>query len=333
MVPERDLAAIWTVLDTEASQSEGGIEAVSVGVSLHAGEVLAGIDHLGNRHLLLPLKVGEAFAEDRSGGTIQLVRVNHGGTHYMSAVCLKPQLNDIFAQFCDDLLTAVASATSTAQATIAVVDRWRQLFADADSPELLTEPKLIGLLAELLVLEEILSRDSERRLGVWTGPHNVQQDFRAGTRAIEVKATTVREGRIVSISSVEQLVEPEGGTLHLVHFRFDRSPAGETLPDVIVRLINLGVTRSDLMGLLHAVGYRATHEDHYRLRSYKVVSRRVYDVASDGFPRIIPWSFKGDEVPSGTAHITYSIDLTNEPPAPLGVEEVDWLFEAMSGDE
>ena len=87
------------------------------------------------------------------------------------------------------------------------------------------------------------------------------------------------------------------------------------------------------MGLIQLVGYREAHVDHYRLQSYKVVSRRVYDVASAGFPRIIPRSFKGNEVPAGTAHIAYSIDLTNEPPVPLGTEEVDRLFEAMSGDE
>lgn len=333
MAPEMDLSAVWTVLQTEAAGSGGGIEAVTVGVGLQAGDVLAGIDHLGNRHLLLPLKVGEAFAEDRSGKTVQLVRINHDGTHYMSAVCLMPQLDDIFGRFCSDLLKEVVSATSTAQATVAALDRWRQLFADADAPEVLTEPKLIGLLAELLILEEILGHDPERRLEVWTGPDNVQQDFRAGMRAIEVKATMLREGRIVSISSVEQLVEPEGGSLHLAHFRFDKSPTGETLPEVIQRLLDLGLTRSDVMNQIRKVGYRDIHEDHYRLQGYKVVSRRVYDVSGAWFPKITPRSFKGNEVPPGTAHIKYSIDLTNEPPAPLDAEGVEQLFEAMGANQ
>ena len=164
-MPDADLNAAWTVLTTEATATASGIKAIGSGVTLVAGDVLVGVDESAHRHLLIPLHDGEAFAEDRRGPISPVwSRIDHSHASYLSAVCLDRDLDAVFAQFASELLTEVAGATSPVKATISALERWRRLFSDAGNDSLLTEPKIIGLLAELHVLEQIVAADGERRL-------------------------------------------------------------------------------------------------------------------------------------------------------------------------
>lgn len=321
---ELDLNAIFTVLSNEGGEPDA-LQAVRTGVAVSAGEALAAVDAIGRRHLLVPLRDGEAFAEDRSSSGVQLVRADHGGDHYLAVVCNNHDLDDVFARFCKELLEILDGSPMAAKHAVDALARWRRLFADAQ-PDALGDTQLVGLLAELLVLEEIVARDPSRRVNIWTGPSKSQHDFRAGPSALEVKATTVREGRVVSISSIDQLVTPEGGSLHLVHYRFEHDPAGESLPGVVERIQELSVDHQDLLARLAANGYLPADADKYRTRTYSVVETRTYDVDSLAFPKIVPSSFKGGKQPAGTQRLSYAIDLVNEPPHPLSDRDVDSLL-------
>lgn len=330
-MPDLELTAVWSVLETEARGDDPGIEAAPSGVVVSAGEALLGVDSLGRRHLLIPLQAGEAFAEDRTGRSVHLVKIEHGATTYLSAVGLQSDLDEVFAQFCSELLDDIRDATSPAQATVTALDRWRRLFSEADGSGLLSEPRLIGLLAELLMVESLVALDPSRRIGVWTGPSGSQHDLRAGQSAVEVKGTLAREGRIVQISSIDQLAPPPGGTLHLAHYRFELDPKGESTPAVIERILDLGVEQTALADLLQLVGYRMAHSAHYGDRRYRVTDLRVYDVEGVAFPRIVPATFVGGQVPPGTMKISYAVDLSNEPPIPLDADAVTALLGQMAG--
>lgn len=326
-----DLTAVWAVLETEARGDDSGIEAAPSGIHVRAGDALLGVDGGGRRHLLIPLQAGEAFAEDRTGRSVQLVKVDHGTTTYLSAMCLQADLDGVFAQFCSELLDEIRDATSPAQATVTALDRWRRLFSEADGSGLLSEPRLVGLLAELLMVESVVALDPSRRVGVWTGPTGSQHDLRAGQSAVEVKGTLTREGRMVSISSIDQLAPPPSGNLHLAHYRFELDANGESVPAVVERILELGVEQSAFLDLLQLVGYRTVNSDHYAHRRYRVVDLRVYDVEGEAFPRIVPTTFVGGHVPPGTLRISYSVDLSNEPPSPLDADAVTALLRLMAG--
>lgn len=325
---EHDLTAAWTVLETEGL-GPGSMHVAPAGILLSAGEALAGVDGSGDRHLLIPLRDGEAFAEDRSSTGVQLVRVDHGAEHYLSVVCRRRELDRVFSRFCRELLESLAGSTTSARPTVEALSAWRRLFEPARHEDL-SDSKLVGLLGELLVLEKIVERDPERRLGTWTGPTGSQHDFRAGSAALEVKSTTAREGRIVTISSIDQLVTPDDGSLHLVHHRFDPDPSGESLPDLVERILDCSVEQTTLLGLLRGVGYSATHADRYRNRRFRLVDTRYYDVDGTGFPKIVPSSFKGDVQPAGTQRISYAIDLGNEPPHRLPDAEASALIDQFA---
>ena len=328
---DTDLAAIWTVLQTEVTGS--GIEASPTGVSVQAGKVLAGLDYEHRRHVLIPLRSGEAFEEDLRGKSVHLLRLNHQGKSYLSAVCLRPDLNGVFTQFVEELLAEVAASSSPARSVVTGLDRWRELFSDAGNAGILTEPKLLGLLAELLTLEQLLLLDPSRSLTPWMGPLGHPQDFRTPTHALEIKATSLREGRIVSISSIDQLVVPTGADLHLAHYRFDASPNGMAAPDVIERILGLGVNGKSLHQLLREVGYHFNQTEHYAELRFDLLDRRVYDVTGDSFPSLSPASFAQGVMPPGILRLSYSIDLTNEPPTPLTEPEVANLLSRMANDK
>lgn len=317
MATDPDLLAIWTILDTEATTDQNGLHAVSTGLAVAAGEILAGVDAAANRHLLVPLLPGEAFAQDLTGSAVQLHRITESGTTYLSAVCLIRDLDDIFIQFARELSRELPQSQSPAKDVVGAFALWKKLFADAMSQGGLTEPQQIGLLAELQLLERIVVLDPERDLEVWTGPDRSQHDFRRGTHAVEVKATLAREGRRIGISSVEQLNSPPGVKLILVHTRFERDATGDSLPLAVDRVLALSVGSTAFEKLLLAAGYRQKHAPLYASHRYRTVDQRFYDVQDPAFPKIAPASFQGGVLPPGIENLSYTIDISNEPPFPL----------------
>jgi hypothetical protein len=68
---------------------------------------------------------------------------------------------------------------------------------------------------------------------------------------------------------------------------------------------------------LAALGGSIEGLDRYSGRRLRKLEARFYNVEVFAFPRITRDSFLGGDLPPGTMHVGYSIDLTNEPPSPL----------------
>jgi hypothetical protein len=323
-MPERDLDAVWTVLETEPPTS--GIEVSGTGFQLSAGEVLAGVDADLHRQLLIPLLPGEAAVADTRGRAVHVVRATVDGKHFLSLVCRSAELHPVFTQFARELLSSLVGAASPARAAVATLERWRTLFSDAARGALLGEQALVGLLGELLTLERLLERGAGSHLEYWTGPDGHQHDFRSRSRALEVKSTLAREGRIIGISSVDQLEAPPNARLWMTHHRFDVDPAGHSLEDAATRVLRAGARRAELAACLQKVGVNLDHLEPYAGRRYRTVESRTYAVPGAAFPRLTRSSFVGAAVPPGVLRISYSIDLTNEPPGPLAPEEEERLI-------
>lgn len=324
----QDLEGVWTVLAT--TPPTVGITVAPAGVTVGAGTVLAGVDPEGQRHLLIPLLAGEAVRTDTKGRGVHLARVNHGSTEYLTVRCVLPDLYPVFTQFCRELVETIVHAASPAKEAAAALDRWRALFADADRRGLLSDEALTGLLGELLVVKHLLALGAPGDLRFWVGPFNELQDFRSASHAIEVKATLVREGRIVTISSVDQLQEPPGADLLLVHTRLERDPGGFALQDLVDQSLDEGAHRNELDRRLRELGVVTGDLTPYSSRRFTVSESRVYDVAGEAFPRLLRSSFTEGDIPAGTLRIGYSIDLTNEPPHPLGQPVVDTALAALA---
>lgn len=327
---KQDLDGIWTVLASSIPTS--GIVVAPTGYEVGAGRVLAGIDSDGRRHLLIPLLTGEAARTDTRGRAVQLARITHEGTHFLTVFCLRPELHRVFTQFCRELVASIESTKSPAHEAATMLDRWRALFSEMASPALLSEEALVGLLGELLTLESLLDRGAPEGLEYWVGPSNAIHDFRTRTHAIEVKSTLVREGRIVPISGVDQLQEPLRGDLLLRHLRLEHDPSGFDVATTVAQVLSSGASRVELARRMQEVGVNIDDLTPYASRKYRLVEIRTYDVTGTAFPRLLRTSFAGGDLPVGTLRVSYSIDLTNEPPSPLGDEAEEAALRAMAGE-
>lgn len=323
---EIDLDGAWTVLATSPPAS--GISVSPTGDQVVAGPLLVGIDHESRRHLLIPLLLGEAVRTNRTGSGVQLGRLAHEGTHYLSVYCLVPELHTVFTQFCRELILTVRTSSSPARDAAEALNRWRALFADAERHPTLNDEALTGLIGELLVVERLLAFGASKDLSYWVGPNSAVHDIRTASHAIEVKATLVREGRIVSISSIEQLQEPSGADLVLVHTRLDRDPGGFDLAELVDRLISAGAERYEVERRLREL--RIGDASQYTSRRFRIADTRSYRVPSTAFPRVIRSSFVGGDLPPGILHLGYAIDLTNEPPHPLSDAADEAAFKALA---
>lgn len=329
-IDRQDLDGVWTVLSTGRPAS--GVSVAPIGYHVAAGQLLAGIDHEGRRHLLIPLLPGEAARTNTKGRAVHVARLAHGGANYMTVFCLLPELHHVFTQFCRELADSVEEATSPAREAAEAFDRWRDLFSDAGRIGHLSDEVLVGLLGELLAVEDLLNRGASSDLGFWVGPFNEMHDLRTPTHAIEVKATLVREGRVVSISSVDQLQEPKGADLVLRHLRLQRDPGGFDIEALVAAAIDVGADAGEVARRLHEFGLTIDALDDYRGRKYRVAENRLYAVNGTAFPRITRSSFVAGDLPPGTLRVAYSIDLTNEPPYPLSDAEADAVLDAFASE-
>lgn len=327
-----DLDVVWAVLETQDADVDG-LRVRGTGVDLPAGEVLVASGADGHRHVLLPLPAGAAFAQDSSTRGVHITRrrldTGRGIEEFVDVECRLAHLNPVFATLAQDMLdAAVASPEQPATACRVVLDRWRE-FLGAERSPLLSEERAVGLLAELLVLIGVLVHDPDRRLDVWAGPSGAAHDLRRGAHAIEVKGTQVREGKFVQIHGAEQLVAPEGGTLHLAWYRFERDDTSPlSLPAAVREIGGLGVDNLVLTERLALAGYDPVHAEEYERRRYRPVENRLYTVGPT-FPRVVPSSFSEGAVPPGVLRLRYTVDLTNEPPEPLSEAEADAVHRTM----
>ncbi len=282
--------------------------------------MLAGIDSAGRRHILIPLGPGEAAKTNTRGRGVQLARLTHDGISYLTVLCLLPELDPVFTQFGKELVESIELAPSPAREAADAFERWRELFSDSTGSALGIEA-LIGLLGELMALLELLELGLPPSLEAWEGPLGRVHDFRTESHAIEVKTTLTREGRIVQIANVDQLQPPPGADLILRHTRLDHDPAGFNLGDLVKAVLSSGADSDVLRALLLQLEVRPDRLDAYKNHRFRKVETLHYNVEAMAFPRIVRGSFSGGDLPPGTLHLRYAIDLTNEPPHPLNPTE------------
>lgn len=326
-----DLESAWSVLETEATLAGSSLKSAVTGHQVGGLEIEIAADPSGNRYLLIPLLPGEAVLEDRTGRWVQLVRTVIGDRQYVALRCGATRLARLFQLLAEDILREVEGKPSPSAVAFQALQRWKELFAVASGP--LGDEQLIGLLAELLCLERCYRANPAFDLTRWTGPAGGKHDLQNGPVGVEVKATMSREGRVVGIHGIEQLDPSPGADLYLALHRFEPvEPAqGEHLPAVVDRLEVAGAPRGDLLALLGGVGYSELDLDSYSERAFRLVDERLYDVGSVHFPRLTPHSFASGSLPSGILRVNYSIDLTNEPPSPLGAPEVAEVWARVAG--
>ena len=167
----------------------------------------------------------------------------------------------------------------------------------------LSREEATGMIGELLVLRELLSRD-RTALGLWEAPEDGLHDFHREGHALEVKASLGPSSQ-VRISTLDQLDIIGLRRLDLLHVRLIESPDGTTLGSIV----------SDIMAQLeepsrrtfeNALLRRGLMPDDTTARSSPRVEIRAIDAYHVGaaFPRL-----GRTNVPQAVSEAQYALDL------------------------
>jgi hypothetical protein len=314
-----DLDVKYRLIESTVHQGDGWLSFYLISGSPSEPEILIGVDRDMCRYVICELFDGDPTDEDRSGRVIQVVRAHLSGKDRLAVKCVDTSFNAVFTQFVTELVEPLKDSDRPAIVVRQSLERWRRMF-EVGRGALSLEAQA-GLFAELHQLARLLDLHGPSALDAWVGPNMATHDFRAAGVAIEVKGSVKKQGRRTSISSVEQLDPPVGVDLHLRYVSLALDATGESLPDCIDELIRAGVSATSLYEKLIEAGYSKVHEDQYRETRFLVKESLLYDVADIHFPKITSTSFEGHVgLPPGVAAVSYTIDLTNQPPIPLDKE-------------
>ncbi len=282
--------------------------------------LLAALDAEGKRHLLVLLQASEAdLRDDASRGltvvTREMAIPGHDSGRYLDVACVDPAGHAAFDLIAGELAARLAAGSETAtECTSRVLGKWRRFWGQIPR-RLLSRDEQLGLFAELWFLSTWMAPTigASAALGRWRGPFGARHDFEWPGESVEVKATGATRGRIHHINGADQLLPPEAGSLLLFSLIL-REEAGAT--NSIVSLISSfgGSVENDADALsrfessLAQLGYSPAHADEYVRLKLRVVSEAVFRV-DDGFPRVIPDTFRGG-IPAGVEHVEYDINLS-----------------------
>jgi len=295
---------------------DDALRAVDSPVTLAGGRVLFALDHEGH-HLLVPVASPDDVAEDRTSAGVQLRArsVGHGGTtdHYIDVVCLRGPLVGVFTTFVDHLLAELSERPEYPERVVsAVLRHWRELLRP-DRRATLSEARLVGLIGELQTLRVLAELDPTSALASWQGWRGHHWDFHAGSCAVEVKATTAPEGRVMRMHGLEQL-DPSGGIGLVLHFRrYARDHAGSGVADLVADLALAGVDDLEVRRRLAHLGWDPHDIPHAR---YSLVEECSWQVG-DTFPRLVAASLVEGALPSQVTRLEYGLDLSGSDPPVL----------------
>ena len=188
--------------------------------------------------------------------------------------------------------------------------RWRWFWGIP--PDRLSERDALGLFAELWFLDQWVGVSAEN-VEAWTRSDSARHDFQWPENSVEVKATARRgDGAVMhNIEHLDQLADPESGTLYLFSLRVVRDRlAANTLPGLVDRCFDQ--VRGDIASrdsFLRKVSLRGYSPTHRRLHSspYRILEERLYEVTGS-FPRLTVESFT-DGLPAGIGDVSYKLDM------------------------
>ena len=229
-------------------------------------------------------------------------------------ICLRFALEDSdllehFCTFCQDLIDSTSDIFDDNVAYRTICTRyasWKKLFKLSNKK--LSEPEIMGLIGELLFLQDQLISiyGIDLALESWTGPEKTHKDFSTADSWYEVKAVSTGK-ESVTISSIEQLDGEQMG--FLVVYKLEKmSPSynGIKLLGIISSIlgkISTPIQKEVFMSKLEQFGFDFSPEyDNY---VYTLSGFSIYSVNKD-FPRL-----KRNEIPLAISKAQYDIILSD----------------------
>ena len=312
--------------------STGGVQSRPTAVLVAGGPVRQVADPRLGRGLLIPLTDGAPSGLPDSSAAVSLSRrtlVERGDQReYLEMRCADERLAGTFAHFCADLLTSLSPGLDPVTTVSRVIDLWRDLLVPRAAAHL-SIAATAGLIAELHLLRAVVQAiGGPAALASWTAPDAGRHDFRSGTVAVEVKATTDHNRVRAAIHGLSQLVPPEGASLYLHAERLEVTGlSGDTVPSLLDDLVASGVGRRDLLARLTARGCDSGDRFYATTGMTTLETRTV--LVDEHFPALTAAALRDEALGARIEDLRYTVDLTDTVSRALTSVELDELTSRM----
>lgn len=286
------------------------IPSIDTGVETGSGSVRLALGNAGELRLLLPVRQSERIAETPSSDALGIGVATYtlGGTpiRYLDMTCLVGALDGVFADVADEIMDRIVEGASPVEACRTTIEDFRSLLITPAAEVSIEEIR--GLIGELLMLRTLLDLDPTA-WRLWRGPLRERHDFHGGTVATEVKTTSRSATRSVTISAVDQLLPPAGGSLTLAVFQLAETAGGDiSVARLAADVMRAASDRQEVARLVSGYGCTDPESREWNRCRFRLDDEEHYLVDAR-FPRVIPESFTGGIVPSGVEQISYVVNL------------------------
>jgi len=218
------------------------------------------------------------------------------------------EVSGMFYVFCEDLIEATKNSKQDS-GYVDIVNhffKWKKLFM-VSKKNLLTEPKIMGLIGEIWFLTNDLSKriGFPKALESWSGQELTHKDFTYQDTWFEIK-TINASSPLVHISSIEQLASDNNGELCVVSLeRMSEKYNGISLNKIILetaKAISVEDERNLFLSKVSMQSYE--YNDKYDDYVYEKKDYYRYLITKD-FPKLTKLN-----IPSEIIKATYDIALS-----------------------
>lgn len=306
----RELDETWRLLEPSGARQELVARELGPGSGVWAAR-----DHDGHFHLLIEVPASALFADLTTHGIRASVAehrvAGRPAAKYLDLACLDGGTLETFGAVASDITNAVVSVDphDRLQEVSAALSRWKWFWSV--DPKGLSAVEAVGLFGELWFLARWAGA-SPASIAAWTGSEDARHDFQWPEFSVEVKSTSRVGPAIHRVKDLEQLEDPESGSLYLFSLRLARDALAKNTLESLVSSIGAVLSRSpdlrdEFWRRLSRRGYTPA-DGRVREVAYRVLEEHLFRVA-DGFPRLTRGSFPGG-LPPGIAEVSYQLQVS-----------------------
>ena len=248
-------------------------------------DVRLGIDSKGRKSL----RIESNFKPVKVQST-KKIEVNHFELTKTKAVTFsltEESSQEIFYLLCEDLIKLCYLDEKTIyENVISRYKKWIEIFSNQTN-NLLSENEIIGLLGELIFLDEYLlsNYEQENAIASWAGVEKTHKDFSIDNTWFEIKTTTSKTKNI-KISSIEQLESDHDG--YLIAFTLEKmSPEyeGITINKVFKNLISKLNENSKIEFIKKITQAGFFYDAYYNDYVYSLIGKSKF-LVNEKFPKL-----------------------------------------------
>lgn len=276
--------------------------------------ILMALSADGRLHLMVPLEEEDPpegpLSITLKGLEVEEFRLRQSGRQglYLNASS-DPAHEPIFTALSRELANVIAVGNRNPRsATKSMIRRWKRYWSNFSKG--LTEEKLIGLLAEVWLLNNyLIPAVGPEAVEKWDGPSGQRHDFQGVGLHVEVKATRSPTLNF-HINGHDQLFPLEGKELVLFTMQLSRETGGLLNLDAEIEACkeSLAATPSlldEFTERLYSVGYLQGADPDVIESNFRIRAADFF-LVDENFPR-----FPLDDLPSGIIRVDYQLDLSN----------------------